>query len=322
MKNRIFITGVAGFIGYSLAEKLLTDNNIIVVGIDNFDSYYSRKLKFARLNNLKKFKNFFFFKKDLKNFKGILELFKKYKFTKVFNFAAQAGVRYSLLNPRSYIGNNIKGFFNILECSKIYPPKIIYYASSSSVYGDLKKYPAKEKFVGVQKNVYSLSKKFNEDLAEIYSKVYNLRLVGLRFFTVYGEWGRPDMFYLKYFKSMNDKKIINVYNNGKHYRDFTYIRDVIEILFKLMKVKFKCNHLLLNICSNKPIDLIKLIKVMNSASSNSVRIKKTLLQQADVIKTHGDNKKLLSYIKKKKFYSLEEGIHNTYEWYVKNKSLF
>ena len=141
-----------------------------------------------------------------------------------------------MLNPRSYIENNIKGFFNILECSKIYPPKIIYYASSSSVYGDLKKYPAKEKFVGVQKNVYSLSKKFNEDLAEIYSKVYNLRLVGLRFFTVYGEWGRPDMFYLKYFKSMNDKKIINVYNNGKHYRDFTYIRDVIEILFKLMKV--------------------------------------------------------------------------------------
>ena len=301
MKEKILITGVAGFIGFSLSKSLLLKKNILIVGIDNLDSYYSIKLKKKRIKYLQNFKNFKFIKSDIRNFTSINKIFKKNKFDKIFNLAAQAGIRYSLLNPRSYIENNIYGFFNILECSRFNPPKAIYYASSSSIYGDLNKYPAKEEHTGFQKNAYSLSKKFNEDLAEVYSKIYNLKLVGLRFFTVYGEWGRPDMFYLNYFKSMYKKKVINIFNYGKHFRDFTYIRDVVDILEKLMKKKLLKKHQIFNVCSNNPINLMRLVKIMNKVAKNHCKIKKVKLQKVDVIKTHGDNSKLLKFVKKKNF---------------------
>ena len=321
MKEKILITGVAGFIGFNLAKELLKNKKFSLVGVDNFDNYYSVKLKKERIKNLKKFKDFHFYKIDISDFNSVNNLFKKNRFTKVFNFAAQAGVRYSIENPKSYLKNNINGFFNILECCRIKPPKTIYYASSSSVYGDLKKYPAKEKITGRQKNAYSLSKKFNEDLAEVYSKIYNLKLVGLRFFTVYGEWGRPDMFYLNYFKSMFLKKTIRIFNHGNHYRDFTYIRDVIEILCKLMKKNIKSKHEVFNICSNNPMSLMKFINLMNHIARKKTKVKKIKLQKADVIKTHGDNSKLLKYIKKNEFYSVKKGLENTYKWFLKYKKI-
>ena len=311
MKQKILITGAAGFIGFNLAASLLSKKNFIVYGIDNFDPYYSIKLKKKRISELKKYKNFHFYKINICDLDKTKNLFKNNKFNKVFHFAAQAGVRYSLINPKSYIDNNINGFFNILECCRMNFVKSIYYASSSSVYGDLKKYPAKEINEGIQKNAYSLSKKFNEDLAEVYSSLYKLNLVGFRFFTVYGEWGRPDMFYLNYFKSMLENKSIKIFNFGNHFRDFTYIKDVIEIIEKIMKKKTSNNHLIFNICSNNPISLMTFIDTMNAIAKKKCKLKKVELQKVDVIKTHGDNSKVLKFIRKKNFYSIYDGLKNT-----------
>ncbi len=321
MKQKILITGVAGFIGYSLANSLLNKKKIVVYGIDNFDPYYSVLLKKKRIKQLNKFKNFNFRKINICDLAKLKILFKKNKFDKIFHFAAQAGVRYSLTNPKNYIDNNINGFFNILECCREKTVKTIYYASSSSVYGDLDNYPAKESFVGIQKNAYSLSKKFNEDLAEVYSKLYNINLIGFRFFTVYGEWGRPDMFYLNYFKSMFQNKIVKIFNYGRHYRDFTYIKDVVEIIERIMKKKVNKKHLVFNICSNKPINLMEFVSIMNKVSKKKCKIKKVQLQKVDVIKTHGDNTKILKFIGKKNFYSINEGLNNTFKWFIKNRKI-
>ena len=322
MKKKFLITGVAGFIGFSLARELTKTKNVMIIGIDNFEPYYSVKLKKKRIEILKESKNFTFLNIDICNQKKLNDIFKRNNFEIVYNFAAQAGVRYSITNPRNYMENNINGFFNILECCRKYKPKKIFYASSSSVYGDLKKYPAKEKRLGKQKNIYSLSKKFNEELAEIYNNIYGLSLVGLRFFTVYGEWGRPDMFYLNYFKSAHLNKKIKIFNYGNHYRDFTYIRDVIDILIKIKDKKIKNKHLVFNVCSNKPINLMKFIEVMDKLMKKKCKIQKVKLQSADVIKTHGSNSLILKFIKKEKFFSLNTGLLNTFDWFEKNKNLF
>lgn len=316
MKKKVFISGVAGFIGFSLARELLK-KNFFVLGIDNVNDYYSKKLKSDRLKILKNHKNFKFTKCDLNSLNKLKNIFKQNKFDIAFNLAAQAGVRYSLKNPRSYMDSNLNGFFNFLECCKENRIKKIFYASSSSVYGDLKKYPYKENFSGNPKNIYSLSKKFNEELAQVYSDLYGLKIIGFRFFTVYGEWGRPDMFYLKYLLFNFKNKTINVNNYGNHFRDFTYIGDVIEILIKMLNIKLKLDHEVFNICSNKPIPLMKMIKYLDFLSSKKCKIKKTKFVKVDVLKTHGDNQKILKKIKKKSFVKLEEGLKNTFKWFEK-----
>jgi len=316
MKKKIFISGVAGFIGFSLARELLK-KKFIVLGIDNINGYYSIKLKNDRLKILKGYKNFQFLKCDLNSFEKLRNIFKKNKFDIAFNFAAQAGVRYSLQNPRSYIDSNLNGFFNFLECCKEYKIRKIFYASSSSVYGDFKKYPYREIFSGRPKNIYSLSKKFNEELAQVYSDLYGLKIIGYRFFTVYGEWGRPDMFYLKYLMYNFKDKIINVNNYGNHFRDFTYIGDVTEMLVKMLNVRVKSNHDVFNICSNNPIPLMKMIKFLDFLSNKKCKIKKTKFVKVDVLKTHGDNKKILRLINKRRFLKLEEGLKNTFDWFKK-----
>ncbi len=316
MKKKIFISGVAGFIGFSLARELLK-KKFIVLGIDNINGYYSIKLKNDRLKILKGYKNFHFLKCDLNSFEKLRNIFKKNKFDIAFNFAAQAGVRYSLQNPRSYINSNLNGFFNFLECCKEYKIRKIFYASSSSVYGDFKKYPYREIFSGRPKNIYSLSKKFNEELAQVYSDLYGLKIIGYRFFTVYGEWGRPDMFYLKYLMYNFKDKIINVNNYGNHFRDFTYIGDVTEMLVKMLNVRVKSNHDVFNICSNNPIPLMKMIKFLDFLSNKKCKIKKTKFVKVDVLKTHGDNKKILRLINKRRFLKLEEGLKNTFDWFKK-----
>jgi len=314
-KNKILITGAAGFIGFSLARKLLENINNTIIAIDNYDDYYDIKLKKKRINLLKKNKNFLFKKVDLNNFKNLKKVFLVHKFTSIYHFAAQAGVRYSLLKPRKYLESNINGFFNLLECCRGLKLKNFFFASSSSIYGDQKKYPLDEKSPSIQKNIYSLSKMINEEFARIYSELYGLKLVGLRFFTVYGPWGRPDMFYYKFMTNIKNKLPTSLYNNGNHYRDFTYINDVVEILIKLSKVKFKKNYDVLNICSSRSESLIKFTKLIEKFYDKKAIIKNKKRLNLEVLKTHGDNKKILKLINKKKFIKIEQGLEETVKWF-------
>ena len=289
---KILVTGCCGFIGFNFTKFLAKSNKKLkIVGIDNLDNYYSVKLKKDRLKNLLKHKNFIFFKCDLENYKLIEKIFKKNKFKYIFHLAAQAGVRYSIINPKKYIKSTINGFFNILDLSRNIKVKKIFYASSSSVYGDSRTFPLEEKNTIHPKNLYGLTKKFNEELAEVFSKFYKMKLVGLRFFTVYGEWGRPDMMIIKYIDSSFKKKNFYLNNYGNHTRDFTYIGDVVQIMKKLIYLKNRKNHEVFNICSGKPIKLIKIINFLNSLTK-APKIKKIKFQRADVLKTHCSNKKL------------------------------
>ncbi len=312
---KILITGAAGFIGYSFSNHLLKNKKIKVIGIDNLNNYYDPKIKRARLRLLKKNKNFKFLKTDICNKKKVDQIFKKNKFDFVFHFAAQAGVRYSIKYPRKYLDANINGFYNIIESSNKNNIKRLFYASSSSVYGENKNYPLNEKERILPKNMYALSKKINEEISSIYNNYYKLKLTGLRFFTVYGEWGRPDMMMLQFISSFYNKKEFKLFNYGNHERDFTYIGDVIKILDLLLKnqKKLKGNDVY-NICSNRPINLIKIINFMKKNGINP-KIKKVSLQQADILKTHGDNKKILGITKFKNFIEWQKGIKKTISWY-------
>ena len=311
---KILVTGVAGFIGFNFTEFLLK-KKINIVGVDNLNNYYQVKLKKDRLNVLKKNNKFVFYKIDLKDKKRLNKIFSNHKFDFVFHFAAQAGVRYSVDYPREYIDSNINGFFNLLELIKNKKIKKFFYASSSSVYGNSKSFPLREKNLLFPTNTYSLTKKFNEDLSLIYNKFYGVKAVGLRFFTVYGEWGRPDMFYSKVLDAAFKKRKLFINNYGNHSRDFTYIRDVNLILYNLIKLKNIPGNEVLNICSNKPINIIKLVKIVESFSKKKIKLKKRKIQKADVLKTHGDNKKIKKHKLIKKFTRIQTGMLNTIEWY-------
>ena len=312
---KVLITGSAGFIGFNFSEYLLK-KNYYVIGIDNINDYYSQKLKKDRLKILKKFKNIKFYKIDLIDRIKIKKIFLKNKFDFVFHFAAQAGVRYSVDNPNAYIDSNIVGFYNILEMVKKKKIKKFYYASSSSVYGNSKKFPLKEKQTLFPTNTYSLTKKFNEDLSEIFKKYYNINSIGIRFFTVYGEWGRPDMFYTKAIEAGLKKKKLYINNYGNHARDFTYIKDVNLILFNLMKNKISTDNSVINICSNHPINIVKIVKYIEKYTSK-INIKKRNIQLADVLKTHGSNHRIIRNRLIKKFTNFDQGIKNTIKWYKK-----
>ena len=293
MKKNILVTGAAGFIGFHFCKKILSVKNCKVFGIDNLNNYYSVKLKMDRLNILKKNKNFTFSKIDISEMNSLKNFFLSKKIDIIFNFAAQAGVRYSLINPESYIKSNLKGFLNILELAKIKKTKLIY-ASSSSIYGDQKKFPISEKSNGIQKNLYASTKALNEKLANLYFKNFDVPVMGLRFFTVYGEWGRPDMLYLKYLSAIKKGKIINLYNFGNHTRDFTYIDDVSEILLKLAHIKNKkyFRNNIMNICSGKPIRLKDYLKFIEKLYGKKCKTKKIAKQKIEILKTHGSNTKI------------------------------
>ena len=315
MKKKILITGVAGFIGYSLADKLLKKGHEIY-GIDNYDNYYSIIFKKLRIKSLKKYKKFYFKKIDIVNYKSLSNYLVKKKFDFVFHFAAQAGVRYSLLNPNKYIQTNIVGFFNLMEIFKNKKIDRFFYASSSSVYGDSQKFPLRENEKINPRNIYGLSKKLNEIIGEFYSKQYKLNLTGLRFFTVYGEWGRPDMFLFKLFKSIINKEKFYLNNFGNHRRDFTYIKDLVDILFKLMHKK-DIKHNIYNISSNNPVNIKKIIN--NFKSKYNFNLIPTSRHVADVLHTHGANSKVSGKVNKKILTKSEIGIKNTFDWYIKNK---
>ncbi len=319
---KILITGVAGFIGFSFAKYLLKNSKYQIIGIDNLNDYYSVKIKKERLKNLSNFKKFKFFKVDLNNKNQINKIFLK-KIDIVYHFAAQAGVRYSLENPRAYIDSNIVGFFNIIENVKNHKIKKFFYASSSSVYGDSKKFPLKETDKINPRNIYGLTKKNNEETVEIFFKDLKTDCVGLRFFTVFGEWGRPDMLIFQYLSSIfNSKKIFYLNNYGNHTRDFTYIKDVCDVLYKLLNKRLIKRHEIFNICSNKPIKITSVLKYIDGNFSKKPKIKKRKFQLADVKKTHGENKKINNYINKNKFIDVIRAIDNTCDWYKANWKIY
>ncbi len=312
---RLLVTGAAGFIGFNFCNFLLQNSKYKIVGIDNLNDYYDVNLKKKRLNILKKNKNFNFIKSDINNNLLLEKIFNKNKFDFVLNLAAQAGVRYSIKHPRKYVDSNILGFFNIIENCKKFKVKRLFYASSSSVYGENKKFPLKEKEKIFPKNIYGLSKKINEEISVVYNNFYGLKATGLRFFTVYGEWGRPDMMMLKFIDSFFKKKTFKLFNYGNHVRDFTYVGDVVQILNLLLKNHKKLpDNDILNICSNNPIKLDDIIFFMKKNGINP-KVKKIELQKADILKTHGDNNKLLKYTKYKNFSNWKDSLKKTIDWY-------
>ena len=317
---KIFITGVAGFIGFSLANSFLNKGHRIY-GIDNFYQYYSIKIKKKRLNILKKYKNFAFNKVDILNYAKLFNTINNKKIDVIIHLAAQTGVRYSIINPNKYLDVNISGFMNLIKATKNKKIKKFIYASSSSVYGDSKKFPLKENDNLNPKNIYGLSKKINEEIANLKQYNFKINFIGLRFFTIFGEWGRPDMFMFKLFKAFFLKKTFYLNNYGNHTRDFTYIGDAVRIMKKLISLKNKKNHEIFNICSSKPIKLFKVVNFLNSLT-NKPKIKKVRFQKADVLKTHGSNKKIKKFLKFKKFTDIDKGLFNTFVWYknyLKNK---
>tara|TARA_X000000950_G_C13850856_1_gene634429 strand:+ start:28 stop:990 length:963 start_codon:yes stop_codon:yes gene_type:complete len=313
---QILITGAAGFIGFNLARYLLQTSNAKIIGIDSLNNYYSKKLKRDRIKELSQYKKFSFYQTNILDKRKLEKIFKIKKIDLVINLAAQAGVRYSLEKPNEFVDNNIQGFYTLIDVAKNYKIKKIIYASSSSIYGDSKRFPLNESQNVKPKNIYALSKKINEEMAEVFSRQYNISFIGLRFFTVYGEWGRPDMFMMKYLSSSYNKKINFYLNNyGKHTRDFTYILDACKIISELVFTKKKLNHEIFNICSNNPKKLTDIIKKINFLTQKKPILFKRKLQKADVVKTHGTNKKIKNFIGSQDFTSIDRGLKITVEWF-------
>ena len=316
---KILITGSAGFIGYHLAIKFLS-NGYEVVGIDNLNSYYDIKLKKIRLKKLSTYKNFHFVKSDISNFKTLKNLFKKYKFKYVFNLAAQAGVRYSIENPKPYVDSNIIGFYNISKLCVEYNVKQLFYASTSSVYGDQNKFPLKENFnTDKPLSFYAATKKMNEINAYAFFNIHKLSSVGLRFFTVYGPLGRPDMSLYKFIQAGQNNQPIDLYNYGNHTRDFTYVSDIVDSIYKLF-IKSKTLrtpiYKIFNLGNSKPVTLKKFVKVIEKNLNKKLKINYLPMQKGDVEKTHSSSVKLYDFIKFKPKISIEQGVKNFYEWYI------
>ena len=276
---KILVTGCAGFIGFHLVRDLLKNKKNKIYGLDNLNSYYDINLKKKRLEILKKNKNFFFYKIDLEDKENLKKIFKK-NFNIVFNLAAQAGVRYSIFNPKIYFNSNIKGFFNILNACKENHVQHLIFASTSSVYGSNNKFPLKEDFnTDRPESFYAATKKCNEVMAYSYSSIYKLKVSCVRFFTVYGPYGRPDMSLFKFVEAIKLKKFISLFNYGNHTRDFTYIDDVVFFLKKIMKRKNKIKYETFNISSSNPTNLKKYIQVIEKNLKLKAKIKLLKLQK-------------------------------------------
>ena len=318
MKNKKYlITGSAGFIGFHLSKKLLS-KGFIVVGVDNLNNYYDQNLKKDRNKILKKFKNYKFNKIDIKSYKKLESVFKKNKFEGIINLAAQAGVRYSLINPKSYIDNNIIGFFNVIDLTRKYRIKNIIYASTSSIYGSQSKFPIKENFdTNNPTQLYAATKKSNEVIAASYNKLYNINTIGLRFFTVYGPWGRPDMAPIKFAKNISRGKPIKVFNKGNHFRDFTFVDDIVDGVFRIIIKKKKVyKNKIYNIGNGKKVSLFNFIKLIEKNLKKKAKKKFLPLQKGDVIKTHSSTKLLkkdYGYVSKT---SVREGVKKFINWYL------
>ena len=328
---KILITGSAGFIGSMLSIRLL-ERDDEVVGIDNHNNYYDPKIKEARLERLIKYKNYKHYKTDLNDNKKLSEIFKIHKFQKVVNLAAQAGVRYSIENPLAYINSNIVGFAHILENCRNNKVEHLVYASTSSVYGANTKMPFSEHdSVNHPLSVYAASKKSNELMAHSYSYLYQLPTTGLRFFTVYGPWGRPDMALFKFTKAIIEEKPIDVFNNGKHTRDFTYIDDIVEGVIKTLDNPATSNvnwnskqpdpatsrapWRIYNIGNNNPVQLMDYIKALEKTLGKKAKINFLPLQPGDVPDTYANVDNLKKKFNYKPSTSVISGVSNFVKWY-------
>ena len=332
---KVLVTGAAGFIGYHVSKKLLK-NGIEVIGFDNLNSYYDKKLKEDRIKdiqkNIKNKSNFSFVKNELSSSNGLKKTFEKHKPTIVINLAAQAGVRYSIENPSSYIQSNLVGFGNILECCRNYHVDHLIYASSSSVYGGNTNLPFNEnQGVDHPVSLYAATKKSNELMAHSYSHLYNLPTTGLRFFTVYGPWGRPDMALFLFTKAILSGEPIKIFNNGKMIRDFTYIADIAESIFLLIKkIPEKSNsfnrklpnpslswapYRVLNIGNSKPIQLMEYVSAIEESLGIKAKINFMKMQPGDVEKTEANTDLLENLINFKPSTSVRVGIEKFVKWY-------
>ena len=313
----ILVTGCAGFIGFHLCQELLKKKNNKIIGVDNLNNYYDTKLKRDRLNILKKNNNFFFKKINIENYKEINKIFLKNNFKIVIHLAAQAGVRYALKFPEAYIDSNLNGFFNIIELSRLHKINKFLFASSSSVYGTQDNYPTDEKSTSDKPlSLYAATKKSNELIANSYFNIYGFNSISLRFFTVYGPYGRPDMSLFKFTKSIFENKTIELYNNGNHVRDFTYVSDVTKAITKLLNYN-KSGFEVFNICGSNPKKLMYFLKIIENTIGKKSKIKKVKMQKGDVYKTHGDIKKLSKAVKFTPKVMIEDGIVKFIEWYKK-----
>ena len=312
---KILVTGSAGFIGYHLCNSLLNDGYDIL-GIDNINNYYNKNLKLDRLEILNKYNNFNFKKIDISNRENVAKIFKNFKPYKVINLAAQAGVRFSIENPYAYIDSNIIGFINLIEISKQNDVNGFIYASSSSVYGGNKKLPFSESdMTNDPISLYGATKKSNELIANSYSSLYGLNTTGLRYFTVYGPWGRPDMAYFSFTKKILAEEPIEVYNNGKMKRDFTFIDDIILGTKSALEKNYKCE--IFNLGNNKNEELMDLIKVLENELSKEAIVKFLPMQSGDVIETYANIEKSIEKLNFNPKTSIQDGIPKFIDWFKK-----
>ena len=318
----ILVTGAAGFIGFHLSKQLLADN-YTVVGIDNLNDYYDVSLKEDRLKILKEHQNFTFIKADIADKEAVDSCFLNFSPEIVINLAAQAGVRYSIENPEAYIHSNILGFFNILEACRHNPVEHLLYASSSSVYGNQEKTPfSTSDNVDHPISLYAATKKSNELMAYTYSHLYNIPSTGLRFFTVYGPFGRPDMAYFSFTNNIMNGEKIKIFNNGDLYRDFTYVDDIVKGIVKLIdkipeKDKNGAKYKVYNIGNNKPEKLMYFIETLEKSIGKTANKEFLPMQAGDVIGTYADVSELERDIGFKPQTSIEEGLKRFADWYMK-----
>jgi UDP-glucuronate 4-epimerase len=329
--SNVLVTGAAGFIGYHLCQRLISEG-INVTGIDSLNSYYDVRLKEARLNALKPGATFRFVRLDLADRNSLDDLFKESPYDVVVNLAAQAGVRYSIENPQAYVDSNLVGFVNILECCRYGDVKHLVFASSSSVYGANTNMPfSVHHNVDHPVSLYAATKKANELMAHTYSHLYGLCCTGLRFFTVYGPWGRPDMALFLFTKAILDNQPIKVFNHGKMQRDFTYIDDIIEGVVRVMGKLPQPNpawhgdepdpgtsyapYRIYNIGNNNPVELMAFIEAIENALGINAQKEFTDLQPGDVVSTYADVDDLMADVGFKPATPIETGIRSFIEWY-------
>lgn len=319
----ILVTGAAGFIGFHLSKRLLKLNHQ-VIGIDNLNPYYDVSLKSDRLTLLKKYPNFEFHKIDLTNREILFQLFNKRGIQVVINLAAQAGVRYSIENPHSYVQSNLVGFMNILEACRHHHIEHLIYASTSSVYGANSTLPFSTKdSVDQPVSLYAATKKANELMAHTYSHLFNLRTTGLRFFTVYGPWGRPDMAYFTFTKNIIENKPIKVFNHGEMKRDFTYIDDIVEGIIRLLnhqdkefnQSSSKIPYKVYNIGNHKPVPLMDFIGVLEKLIGKKAVIEYLPMQPGDMKETYADIEDLHADVGFNPSTSINEGLPKFVDWY-------
>ena len=328
---KIIVTGSVGFIGFSLCEKLLKRGDDII-GIDNHNDYYDPKIKDSRLKLLIKYSNYQHYRVDLTDRTNLDKIFNKQQPIKVVNLAAQAGVRYSMENPLAYINSNIVGFAHVLENCRYHKVKHLVYASTSSVYGANTKMPFSEHdSANHPLSVYAASKKSNELMAHSYSNLYKLPTTGLRFFTVYGPWGRPDMALFKFTKNILEEKQIDVFNHGKHTRDFTYIDDIVEGIIKTLDNPAEGNNdwdsnqpdpasskvpwQIYNIGNNKPVQLMDYIEALEKNLEKKAKINFLPLQPGDVPDTYASVENLNRQFNYKPTTSVTQGVSAFVKWY-------